>query len=418
MHYIWKNKLFIKENYSFENQKIEIIDVGEQNFDSGPDFFNAKIKIEDTIWAGNIEIHKNSSDWYAHKHHLNKNYNNVILHIVSNFDKNIKNQKGTTIPTIKINFQKKYLENFEFLISNKESVKCKSHLPKVDDFIINFWLDKLIIERLQEKSKLVEKILNKNKNNWEETLYKMLAINFGSKTNSLPFEMLANSLPLSIIYKHKNNLLQLESLLFGQAGFFNNDICNDEYYIKIKNEYKFLKSKYNLKSIDNFLWKFNRLRPNNFPTIRIAQFASMIYNSSKLFSKIIEAKSIEEINELFNFSASNYWNNHYNFNNESKKNVEKKIGNTFTNNIIINTISLIIFAYGKIYNYQDKKDFAIEILDKTKAEDNYITKKWDNSIINIKNASNSQSIIQLYNNYCKKNNCINCEIGNKIITLH
>ena len=418
MHYIWKNKLFIKENYSFENQKIEIIDVGEQNFDSGPDFFNAKIKIEDTIWAGNIEIHKNSSDWYAHKHHLNKNYNNVILHIVSNFDKNIKNQKGTTIPTIKINFQKKYLENFEFLISNKESVKCKSHLPKVDDFIINFWLDKLIIERLQEKSKLVEKILNKNKNNWEETLYKMLAINFGSKTNSLPFEMLANSLPLSIIYKHKNNLLQLESLLFGQAGFFNNEICNDEYYIKIKNEYKFLKSKYNLKSIDNFLWKFNRLRPNNFPTIRIAQFASMIYNSSKLFSKIIEAKSIEEINELFNFSASNYWNNHYNFNNESKKNVEKKTGNTFTNNIIINTISLIIFAYGKIYNYQDKKDFAIEILDKTKAENNYITKKWDNSIINIKNASNSQSIIQLYNNYCKKNNCINCEIGNKIITLH
>lgn len=418
MHYIWKNKLFIKENYSFENQKIEIIDVGEQNFDSGPDFFNAKIKIEDTIWAGNIEIHKNSSDWYAHKHHLNKNYNNVILHIVSNFDKNIKNQKGTTIPTIKINFQKKYLENFEFLISNKESVKCKSHLPKVDDFIINFWLDKLIIERLQEKSKLVEKILNKNKNNWEETLYKMLAINFGSKTNSLPFEMLANSLPLSIIYKHKNNLLQLESLLFGQAGFFNNEICNDEYYIKIKNEYKFLKSKYNLKSIDNFLWKFNRLRPNNFPTIRIAQFASMIYNSSKLFSKIIEAKSIEEINELFNFSASNYWNNHYNFNNESKKNVEKKTGNTFTNNIIINTISLIIFAYGKIYNYQDKKDFAIEILDKTKAENNYITKKWDNSNINIKNASNSQSIIQLYNNYCKKNNCINCEIGNKIITLH
>ncbi len=417
LHYIWKNKLFDKKEYRYNNSKIEIVDTGEQNFDAGPDFFNAKIKIDNTTWAGNIEIHKNASDWYKHKHNNDKSYNNVILHVVDNFDKEITNQNKIKIPTIEIKYNKKYLENYKYLNSNNNNIKCINHIHFIDDFTINFWLDKLLIERLEKKSKIIDKILQQNKNNWEDTFYKLLAVNFGIKTNSLPFELLANSLPLNIIYKHKNNLFQLEALFFGQAGFLEQEIKNDKYFNDLKNEYKYFKTKYKLTNINSYLWKFHRLRPNNFPTIRIAQFAALINNSSKLFSVILETNDTKKIFKLFEFSASEYWDNHYNFGIKSTKKIKKQIGKTFINNIIINTISLIIFSYAQHHSNHTKKDFAIELLEKIKPEKNNIINKWNQTNIKINNAAKTQALIQLYNEYCKKNNCINCEIGNKIITL-
>ena len=417
LHYIWKNKLFDKREYFYNDTKIEIIDVGEQNFDAGPDFFNAKIKIDNTTWAGNIEIHKKSSEWFNHKHHKDKAYNNVILHVVNNFDKEITNQNNITIPTIEIKYNKKYLENFKYLTSVNNNIKCINQLHFINDFTINFWLDKLLIERFEQKSKNIDKILQQNKNNWEDTFYKLLSINFGLKANSLPFELLANSLPLNIIYKHKTNLFQLEALFFGQAGFLEQEIDNDEYFNKLKNEYKFLKTKYKLTNINNYLWKFNRLRPNNFPTLRIAQFAALINNSSKLFSIILETTDTKKLFKLFDFSASEYWDNHYNFGVKSSKKNKKKIGKSFIDNIIINTISIIIFSYGQHHSNQNKKDFAIELIEKIKPEKNNIINKWNKTNIKIDNAAKTQALIQLYNKYCKKNNCINCEIGNKIITL-
>ncbi len=418
LYYIWKNKLFDKINYSYNNKKIEIIDVGEQNFDSGPDFFNAKIKIDNTIWAGNIEIHKNASDWFKHKHNNDKSYNNVILHVVDNFDKEITNKNNIKIPTIELKFNKKYLENFKYLITSRINIKCINRINFIDEFTINFWLDKLLIERLEEKSKTVDNILQKNKNNWDETFYKLLAVNFGLKTNALPFELLASSLPLNIIYKHKNSLFQLEALLFGQAGFLEQNIKNDKYFNNLKTEYKYLKKKYKLNNLNNYIWKFNKLRPNNFPTIRIAQFAALINNSSKLFSVILEINNTKELFNLFKFTASKYWDNHYKFGIKSLKKTKKQTGKSFIDNIIINTISIIIFTYAKNHSDQEKKDFAIELIEKIKPEKNNIITKWNETKININNATKTQSLIQLYNNYCKKNNCINCEIGNKIITLH
>ena len=416
LQYVWQHKHFdSKKTYSNYNQEIEIISVGEKNTDAGPDFFNARIKIDNTIWAGNVEIHINASDWNKHKHQQDKNYNNVILHVVFNNDKTILNEKGNTIPTIQIDIKENVINNYKQLRISEKGIKCKSYINLVNPLYINFWIEKLLYQRLEEKSLIVEQKLIQNKNNWEDTFYQMLAISFGVKTNALPFELLAKSIPLNVFAKHKNSLFQIEALLFGQAGFLNKN-TTDEYHSKLKSEYLFLKNKFNLTPIEKHIWKFLRLRPNNFPTIRISQFAALIYKSTNLFSKIINTNIIKDINDMFDVSASEYWDTHYTFEKESKKR-KKNTGKTFINNVLINTISAIIFAYGQQKNNNEKKEIAIKIIESLPAEKNHIINKWSELNININSAADSQSLIQLYNNYCKTNNCIKCEIGNKIITL-
>ncbi len=416
LQYVWQHKHFdSKKTYSNYNQEIEIISVGEKNTDAGPDFFNARIKIDNTIWAGNVEIHINASDWNKHKHQQDKSYNNVILHVVFNNDKTILNEKGNTIPTIQIDIKENVINNYKQLRISEKGIKCKSYINLVNPLYINFWIEKLLYQRLEEKSLIVEQKLIQNKNNWEDTFYQMLAISFGVKTNALPFELLAKSIPLNVFAKHKNSLFQIEALLFGQAGFLNKN-TTDEYRGKLKSEYIFLKNKFNLTPIEKHLWKFLRLRPNNFPTIRISQFAALIYKSTNLFSKIINTNIIKDINDMFDVSASEYWDTHYTFEKESKKR-KKNTGKTFINNVLINTISAIIFAYGQQKNNNEKKEIAIKIIESLPAEKNHIINKWSELNININSAADSQSLIQLYNNYCKTNNCIKCEIGNKIITL-
>ena len=415
LHYIWQHKLYNPSKFELPSkEKVEIINQGEYNTNSGPDFFNAKVKIGNTIWAGNIEIHVNSSDWFNHNHHLNDEYNNIILHVVFKNDKDIYRKNGELIPTVEINFYKSVYDNYKNLLYPKNSIKCSNYLSAIDTFHIDHWIDQLAIERLNNKSEYIKRVLKRNINNWEETFYQVLAGSFGLKINSFPFEQIAINLPNKILAKHKNNLFQIEALLFGQAGFVN-EKDGDDYYLKLHKEYHFFKKKYNLVTGNKNLWKFMRLRPGNFPTIRIAQFAYLIHQSSNLFSQIINCQSFIEFEKLFNLSTSEYWKSHYIFNKESKYQ-RKKFGKTTFYTIMINAVIPIIFLYAKTRNNQEQVERSLELLEKIPAEKNSIIEKWKNLGISCSSAYRSQAIIHLNNEYCRLKKCLNCQIGHRILT--
>ncbi|HNX55228.1 MAG TPA: DUF2851 family protein [Prolixibacteraceae bacterium] len=416
LQFIWEHHLFTSDQLqTVDGRPLQILSTGRPNFDSGPDFFNARIKIGETTWAGNIEIHQKSSHWMLHKHDEDEAYSNVILHVVEHFDKPvIVNQQE--LPTLELKYRSEILENFEQLLKSKKWIACEEKLPNVDAFILRFWYSSLMIERLQSKTEAILEILQQNTNNWNETFYQLLARNFGMKINSLPFELLARSLPLQILAKHKNSLLQIEALLFGSSGLLNEVLLGDDYFLSLRNEYSFLYKKYNLSGVDAHLWKFMRLRPVNFPTIRIAQLASLIHQSSALFSRILEIEDLEELRELFNITASEYWNTHYQFNKTSRENKPKHIGDSFFQNLVINTISPLLFVYGDQHLSQAMKDRALNFLEKLSPESNQITDKWAELGIDSRSAFESQALIHLKKQYCENKKCLHCQIGAKIIT--
>lgn len=415
LHYIWQYRLFNNDSINLPNGDIiTIIDVGIHNTDAGPDFFNAKIKIGKTLWVGNVEIHIKSSDWVKHKHHTNKAYDNVILQVVKENDINVVNTRGEEISTIELDFDNDIYLRYSDLLKSKLWIPCEEKLNYVDEFTVSQWISKLTIERLEEKAIIIEEILIRNNNNWEETFYQSISKSFGLKINAEPFEMLARSIPLKYLAKHKNSLFQLEALLFGQAGFLSDDEGGDEYYESLKKEYCFFKRKFELIPIEKHLWKFLRLRPGNFPTIRIAQFAGLIYQSSSLFSKIVEIENVNELKKILNSKHSEYWNTHYIFNKLSIKR-KKNLGLSFINSIMINTIIPFLFLYGEKRNNEELKERAVEFLEKLPAENNSIIKSWRCLNINAENAADSQALLQLKNNYCNKKECLSCQIGNSII---
>lgn len=415
LQFIWEHRLFHQEKLkTVDGKLVEIIATGQPNFDSGPDFFNARVKIGKTIWAGNVEIHQKSSYWYLHHHNTDGAYENVILHVVEKSDCPVL-IKGQKLPTIEIRYPESLLINYEQLLKSKKWIACEEKVKEVDPFILRFWFSSLMIERLQSKITDILDILHQNKNNWNETFYQLLARNFGMKTNALPFELLAKSLPLNILSKHKNDLFQIEALFFGQSGLLNETLLGDDYFLSLRKEYSYLYKKYNLSGIESHLWKFMRLRPINFPTVRIAQFGALIHQSSALFSRILESESLDELRKLFDVSASEYWNNHYNFNKVSKDDHPKKLGETAFNNLVINTIVPMLFVYGDQHLDQKMKDRALFLLEKLPPESNQIIMKWNELGIESRSAFETQALLQLKNKYCEPKKCLNCQLGAKII---
>jgi len=418
LHYIWKYKLFTTSTLFTQNsEQIEIINFGAYNTDSGPDFFNGKIKIEGTIWAGNVEIHINSSDWLKHKHQLDDAYNNVILHVVYNYDKDIEDKNGNLIPTLELKdlIDHKLIKKYNRLVNRSyfDWIPCGKQINTIDEFTLKSWLSRIAIERLERKSEAIEQTLKLNKNNWEETFYQYLFKYFGLKVNAQPFELLAKNTPLTIIEKH-HNLFSIEALLYGQSGYLEENI-EDEYYNNLKKEYHFFQSKFSLNPLDKSLWKLLRLRPVNFPTIRISQLANLLNNHTRIFSKIIEAESVKELQQLFVVQASEYWNSHYQFDIAAKDHSKKKIGVNTINNIIINVVVPFTFVYGKAKQNETMSNKSLNFLQSIKAENNIIIKKWEEIGIKSTNAMHTQSLIELKNNYCSKKKCLNCSIGNQII---
>lgn len=410
--YIWKFRLFTNNVLlTADGRTLQILKTGEQNQDSGPDFFNARLIIGDTEWAGNVEIDLTSSEWFKHGHHTNKAFSKIILHVVYEINKPLNHQ----VPVLELKnyIDKQTLTNYNLLQQAQEKIPCQKHLKTIDSFALNAWLERLIIDRIETKSTWMEKMLVENKYNWENTFYQALARNFGFKTNAVPFELVAQNTPLSVLAKHKNNLNQLEAILFGQAGFLQ-EPATDEYHRRLQQEYTFLVSKFTLQAIDKSLWKFARLHPANFPTIRIAQFATLIHQSSHLFSKIIETDNLTTLIDLFKIQPTNYWLTHFYFGNETTYK-KKELGIHSIENILINTVVPFLFIYGKNKNQEMYRERALSLLEKIKPENNFIIKQWAVAGISAKNARESQSLIHLKNNYCTMKKCLACAIGIKIL---
>jgi hypothetical protein len=417
LHFIWKYKLYYNESLNTtDGEPVEIISPGTHNTHAGPDFFDARIRIDETLWAGNVEVHVQSSDWNRHGHQRDAVYRNTILHVVADYDIKVYNEIHSEIVTLIMKWPEWIEKNYKQLMESHDWVLCASQLYKIDPFRIKFFLNGVVIERLKQKIDSIQESLAKTNNDWGETFYQVLARYFGLKENSVPFEMLARSLPQTILAHHHDSLFQIEALIFGQAGLLGEEIFADEYYLGLRNEYRFLAVKYGLKPISGHLWKFMRMHPGNFPTIRLAQLAMLVHNSHNLFSAVIEAKNLKELQQLFSISASDYWDNHYSFN-KSSVNRKKIFGNQIFNLILINVIVPFYFLYGENQNLSLLKDRALEILEQLAPENNSIIKRWAGAGIAASNALESQALLQLQHNYCEPRKCLECTIGHKII-LH
>ena len=416
LHYVWQHVPLASNSFTADNgDNITIINKGIKNNDAGPDFTNAIVDINGVHWAGNIEIHINSNDWFNHKHHLDEAYNNVVLHVVLNVqDRSIINKAERCIPQIALTIPLHITSNYNSLTHSNSAIACSNKLASVDDFHIKLWTEKLAIERLEQKTSTIQKLLESTQNNWSETFYILLARNFGFSTNAEPFEALALQTPLNILSKFKSNLFQLESLLFGQSGLLQLNDTN-VYAQKLFTEYQFLQHKHKLKPLAASYWKFMRIRPNNFPTVRIAQFAALVNQSQHLFSRIIECVNIKEVKELFKCKVSTYWTAHYNFGKAVDKNAAN-LGKSSIENILINTVVPFIFIYGKLRGKEDRCDFALKLLESIAPEKNSIIKEWQELGIKALNARETQSLIQLRKQYCDVQKCIYCNIGHQVIT--
>lgn len=411
LHFIWKYKLLKPVPlFTTTNTELQIIKHGEHNTHAGPDFSNARIKLQDTEWAGTIEIHKRSSDWFLHNHHTNKAYDNVILHVVYEHDKEIHNSQQQPIACLELKhfLQDDVLHKYENLYQNKQAIPCGTLFNQVPDVVKHPWLERVLIERLENKTNFIAELYTLTKNNWDETFYLLLCKNFGFNTNADAFLQLGKSIPLTTLLKHSNAPQQIEALLFGQANLLH-DSLKDNYAQNLFKEYSYLKHKYNLNPIPHQL-KFLRLRPLGFPTIRLAQLANFILKYQHTFSKIIEANSIKEIKNIFSVNVSDYWKTHYVFNEESISE-EKPIGASSIENIIINTVCPLLFFYGKTKNNEALMEKAIAWYSQLKPEKNNITKQFEELAFKPQNAGHTQALIQLNNNYCSAKKCLQCGIG-------
>lgn len=415
LHYIWQQKLFAQsELFTTDGQLVEVIDVGKYNTDGGPDFFNAKIKMGQTLWAGNIEIHCASTDWAKHGHCTDKAYDTVILHVVTQCDCNVQRTDGSEIPQMILRYNAAIEEQYEQLLAARKWVACADKICDVHPLFISAWKNALLTERLLSKSAAINQLLTANNQHWEEAFYVSLARSFGFSTNSQAFEQLALSLPLVALGKHKNNILQIEAMLYGQSGLLPAK-SQDAYIVALQQEYKVLKAKFGLQTMDGAQWKLLRLRPENFPHIRIAQFAALVQRSSKLFSKVIEQPDHEQLIKLFEVEASDYWLTHYIFEKECKKR-KKHLGQKSIESLLINTVVPFLFCYAHSKDNQLLKDRAIALLEKLPAENNAIVNGWEKLGQKIDTAYDSQAFIHLKKNYCDDKKCLRCRIGHKVLS--
>lgn len=416
LQYVWKYRLFSEADLcTTDGNPITILDPGIQNTDSGPDFFNAKVRIGGTTWAGNIEIHPRASDWYKHHHDLNPAYDSVILHIVQENDSIIYRTNGESITQAIIQIPSKIKDNMDWLLSKESLLPCASRLHEIETLHLSAWMSALLTERLERKTDDIFVRLANNTEDWNEVFYITLTRNFGFGTNSDAFEWLAQSLPFKYIQKQKGSSIQIEALLFGQAGLLE-DKNGDPYYELLQREYRFLRKKYDLKPLDSFLFKNLRNRPVNFPHIRLAQLAAVWINNDTVFSKILESDQLEVLKNCFDVPLSSYWNTHYHFQYASPEQ-KKSIGKNATFIVLINTVIPLLFAYGKKKQQHEYCVKALQMLENIPSEQNSIIRNFANAGLKAKNAYDSQALIQLRREYCEKKKCLYCRIGFHLLKL-
>lgn len=415
LYYIWTYYLLGKQLQTVDGKKIVVLNIGERNVNSGPDFFNAQVKVDGIVWAGNVEIHRNSSDWFKHKHQYDEAYDNIVLHVVYEYDIPVYRHDGFRIPCLELKgkIDDRMYEVYQRFQLSKQWISCASDISKVEYLYLYSWLQRLAVERIEEKAATIREKMSHNKGNLQEVFYHTLMRAYGFSVNSDAFEQLALSLPYQILLKHKNDLLQLEALLLGQAGLLP-EKSKEPYVQQLKAEYNFLAGKYELKPLPNFVLKYMRLRPSNFPTLRLAQLAQLIYRTSGLLHSILTTEDMKAVYDLFTARTSGFWSTHYSFK-KSHALRPKRMGKESIYSLFINTIIPFIFVYGDETDNAELKEKALNWLAKIPAEHNNVVRNFNKVGVCVQHANQSQGLLQLKSNYCSQKRCLECSIGHYLI---
>ena len=418
LYFLWQYQYFDKNNLkTTAGESLQVVSVGQRNTNAGPDFSNARLLIGGLEWVGNVEMHLKASDWHAHTHTQDRAYDSVLLHVVWEADTDINRPDGSALPALELKPITDFnlLKNYEQLIDNQSVVLCKSQFENVSVIQKISMLDRSLMQRLERKAEFVHGLLKQNQNDWEETAYQVLAHNFGFKINAEPMLRLAQNVKLKILQKHRDNQTQIEAALFGQAGLLNTEE-NDDYIEILRREIDFLTVKYDLQNgrMNAHEWKFLRLRPANFPTVRIAQLASLIQQKGSFFSWFIDIKNVSDFIKSFQIKQSDYWQKHYILGKLTDGKVPN-LGKSSIENVVINTVVPLLVAYSQHRDNRDYLDKAIELLEQIPAEHNNITDQWEELGLEIKTAFDSQATIELYNNFCVHKKCLSCNIGTALV---
>ncbi len=416
LHFVWRLRRFRQKGLqTTTGDAVEVLVPGQHNHNAGPDFLDARIRIGGTLWAGNVEMHLRSSQWLAHGHETDPNYDNVILHVVLEEDVVICHSDGVRIPCLNLRpyLSPSLAHQYLRLLHSEDWIPCQPQLHRVPDINRQIWLDRLLVERLEHRTQQLAERLKKNQQDWEETFYQRFAWALGLRVNADAFLMLAESLPLKVLLRHRDSLRQLEALLFGQAGLLEEEFA-DEYPRLLQQEYLFLRKKFGLEPISANHWKFMRMRPANFPTVRLAQWATLLFRTGQLFGKMLVAQNVREIENALVVELSNYWQTHYRFDKESVKN-PKRLGKARIHLLIINIIAPFIFFYGKERGEDQYQERALRLLEEVPTEKNQVLKQWEQIGIKAEQAAQGQALLHLKQQYCDKRRCLECAFGAQLL---
>jgi len=415
LHYTWKHKIFpLCELRTTDGRLLEVLNPGIHNTDAGPDFTGAKIKLDGVEWVGNVEIHQKTSDWFRHHHDIDAAYENIILHVASEVDQQLFYPNGQEIPQLQLTVPSYVQKNYAELSHNDYRPPCGNVIGDLSTFLIHNWMTSLTLERFEERTRQIMQRREALDKNWEDTLFVTLARNFGFGINGDAFEKWAQSIPMTAVGKHRDDLFQIEAIFFGQAGLLEVH-CEDDYYLRLQREYHYLRQKFSLTPMNSNAWKFLRLRPQNFPYTRIAQLAMLYYEQRLNLSRLLSAENLTEVNALLLTHVSDYWRTHYTFGGKETKPIEKQLSPASIELIIINSIAPILFAYGKYKSDNSLCDRAFSLWEQLKAENNTIIRDWAAAGIQCENAADSQALIQLHRNYCQRRDCLRCQFGYEYI---
>lgn len=417
---MWKHKLFpLGQLTTSDGRSVEVIDAGLHNSNAGPDFFNAKVRIGGTLWVGNVEIHDRSSDWYAHGHDRDAAYDNVVLHIAGEIDREVVDTQGRTVAQMQLSVPQNVADNYRELLATDSYPPCYRIVPQLSSLMVHSWMSALQAERLEQKTRAIGQRAALRSGSWEDAYFITLARNFGFGVNGDAFERWAMNIPLNFVGRHADNLFQIEAVFMGQAGLLTeeaiplrhrDEALKDGYFARLATEYKYLAHKFSLVPMDYKLWRFLRLRPQNFPHIRISQLASMYYTGKTGLGALLECATVDQLRELMRTQVTTYWENHYSFGSESTKST-KRMSAQSVDLLVINTAIPMLFAYGRHTSDERLCDRAFEFLDSLKAENNNIIRMWRQCGLEVCTAGDSQALIQLKKEYCDRKDCLRCRIG-------
>ena len=410
LHYVWKHRMWHTAPLTTtDGREVEVIDVGLHNHNAGPDFFNAKVKIDGTLWVGNVEIHDRASDWYHHGHDNDEKYHNVILHVVGTADRDVADNEGRLIPQLVLSVPQQVADNYRELLTADQYPPCYRIIPELKPLTVHAWMSALQTERLEQKTQAIKKRVEECNGDWEAAYFVTLARNYGFGINGDAFETWAKSIPLHNVDHHRDDLFQIEALFLGQAGLLERE-GEDDYFLRLQQEYRYLAHKFRMSPIDSHLWNFLRLRPQNFPHIRLSQLAVLYYNRHAGLSALLECETLKQAEEIMKTHVSPYWETHYSFGSGSDKN-PKNLSISSIRLLIINTIVPMLFAYGRHVGNERLCDRAFDFLEQLQAENNHITRMWQECGLTIRSAGDSQALIQLKKEYCDRKDCLRCRIG-------